>query len=207
MNIVLTSVDTELADAWQRFCGDIDFVTIHRGSIFDVTCDAVVSPANSFGFMDGGIDLLYSMAFGWGVQERLQRLIRERHHGELIVGAADIVPTDNVDIPYVIAAPTMRVPMVLEETVNPYLAARAALLLVKHGVFAVGEHAGQPVASVVKTIAFPGLGTGVGRVGPNICAHQMRQAIEEVVLDKGTYPKSWHDASTRHRRMFIGFED
>ena len=32
---------------------------VHRGSIFDVACDAVVSPANSFGFMDGGIDALY----------------------------------------------------------------------------------------------------------------------------------------------------
>ncbi len=30
----------------------------------DVKCDAVVSPANSFGFMDGGIDLIYSHRFG-----------------------------------------------------------------------------------------------------------------------------------------------
>ena len=27
--------------------------------------DAIVSPANSFGFMDGGIDMVYSKRFGW----------------------------------------------------------------------------------------------------------------------------------------------
>ena len=57
MNIVLAAVESELADAWERFCGDLDGVRVHRGSILDVNCDAVVSPANSFGFMDGGIDL------------------------------------------------------------------------------------------------------------------------------------------------------
>ena len=61
MNIILTSVEPALADAWERFCGDLDFVTVHRGSIFDLSCDAVVSPANSFGFMDGGIDMLYTI--------------------------------------------------------------------------------------------------------------------------------------------------
>ena len=58
MNIVLTSVEDALADAWERFCGDLPFVSVHRGSIFDLSCDAVVSPANSYGFMDGGIDIL-----------------------------------------------------------------------------------------------------------------------------------------------------
>src|SRR5215467_9083102 len=131
MNIILSSVESELADTWQQFCGDIEFVTVHRGSILELSCDAVVSPANSFGFMDGGIDMLYSQHFGWHVQERLQKLILDHHHGELLVGAAEIVETDNPRIPYLISAPTMRVPMILGNSVNSYLAARAALLLIK----------------------------------------------------------------------------
>src|SRR5687767_10875535 len=119
MKIILSAVDSALADAWQEFCGDLDFVAIHRGSILDLQRDAVVSPANSFGFMDGGIDRLYSQHFGWGVQDRLQELIRTRHHGELLVGTAEIVDTYDSRIPFVIAAPTMRVPMILGETVNP----------------------------------------------------------------------------------------
>lgn len=88
MNIVLAAVEPPLADAWEQFCGDLDFVTVYRGSILNVDCDAVVSPANSYGFMDGGIDMLYSRHFGWDVQARLQAAIRERHDGELLVGTA-----------------------------------------------------------------------------------------------------------------------
>ncbi len=202
MNIFLTSVESGLADAWERFCGDLDCVTIHQGSIFDLSCDAVVSPANSFGFMDGGIDMLYSQHFGWQVQERLQEVIRTRHHGELLVGAAEIVETDNPDLPFLIAAPTMRVPTILRDSVNPYLAARAALLLVKHGTFASGTYLGEPIADYVGSVAFPGLGTGVGRVGPNTCAHQVRTAIDAVLHGQDSFPVSWVDAQHRHQQLY-----
>ncbi len=202
MNIILTSVEPELAQAWERFCGDLDFVTVHHGSIFDLSCDAVVSPANSFGFMDGGIDMLYSQYFGWHVQERLQERIADKHHGELLVGMAEIVETDNVDLPFLIAAPTMRVPTILRDSVNPYLAARAVLLLVKHGVFAGGDYTGERVSDYVDTVAFPGLGTGVGRIGSNTCAHQVRAAINDVVLGRSVFPVSWADAQQRHQHLY-----
>ena len=69
MKIILSAVEAPLADAWQRFCGHLEGVTVHRGSILDLEVEAVVSPANSFGFMDGGIDALYSSFFGWRVQD------------------------------------------------------------------------------------------------------------------------------------------
>ncbi len=202
MNIILTSVDSGLADAWERFCSDLDCVTVHRGSIFDLSCDAVVSPANSFGFMDGGIDMLYSQYFGWQVQERLQEAIREQHHGELLVGAAEIVETDNPGLPFLIAAPTMRVPTILRDSVNPYLAARAALLLVQHGTFTNGTYAGEVIADYVDSIAFPDLGTGVGRIGPNTCARQVRAAIDAVLLGRNDFPLSWADAQARHQSLY-----
>ena len=204
MNLVLAAVETPLADAWERFCGDLDFVRIHRGSIFDVPCDAMVSPANSFGFMDGGIDLLYSRFFGWELEARLQTVIRERHHGELLVGAAEIVETGDAGVPYLIAAPTMRVPMVLKDSVNPYLAMRAVLLLVKHGVFTDKARRGDRVGDVVRTIAVPGLGTGVGVVGPNTCARQMRAAIDDVLLGAVPFPVSWPVAQNRHVGLTLG---
>ena len=202
LKIILSAVEPELADAWQRFCGDVPCVTVHRGSILDLSCDAVVSPANSFGFMDGGIDMLYSRHFGWQVQERLQKAIADKHHGELLVGAADIVETYNAAIPYLIAAPTMRVPMILKNTVHPYLAARAALLLIRHGSFGVGPFTGQPISSFIDSVAFPGLGTGVGQVGPNTCAYQVRAAIEEVLLNPGSFPTSWADAQRKHQQLY-----
>ncbi|HEY1012721.1 MAG TPA: macro domain-containing protein [Herpetosiphonaceae bacterium] len=202
MKIILAAVEAPLAAAWRRICGDLPGVAVHEGSILDCPCEAVVSPANSFGFMDGGIDMLYSRFFGWHVQERLQRRISAAWHGELLVGQAEIVATDHERIPYLIAAPTMRVPMILRDSVNPYLACRAALLLARHGSFGDGPHAGQPLSAVIETIAFPGLGTGVGRVSPEICARQMRAAIEGVLVAAPPYPRTWDDAQARHQGLY-----
>ena len=200
---MLTAVDEALAYAWERFCGDLAGVHIHRGSILDTACDAVVSPANSFGFMDGGIDALYLRYFGPYLQQRVQQMIAERHNGELLVGVADIVETDNTNIPFLIVAPTMRVPMRLTESVNPYLAARAIFLLVQHGRFSSGPQQGRPIGDVVRTIALPGLGTGAGGLGPGTCAHQVRAAIEKVRFGTPKPPGSWAEASERHQLLYM----
>jgi O-acetyl-ADP-ribose deacetylase (regulator of RNase III) len=202
MKIILSAIEKELINAWQVFCGDLPEIEIYHGSILDLSVDAIVSPANSYGFMDGGIDLLYSHRFGWKVQERLQKLIRDKHHGELLIGQADIVETDNEQIPFVISAPTMRVPMILKDTVNPYLATRAVILLIKHGVFFDGNYKGEPINKFVQSVAFSGLATGIGRVGFNTCARQMQKAIEDFMFDQNTFPLSWVDASAKHQELY-----
>ncbi|MGL4968308.1 MAG: macro domain-containing protein [Inquilinus sp.] len=199
MKIVLAATESRLADAWEKAFVEVADVSVHRGSIFDVVCDAVVSPANSFGFMDGGIDALYLNRFGVEVQTRLRRLILDRHRGEPLVGNAEVVETGDPAQPYLIAAPTMRVPMVLgPETISPYLATRAVLLLAKHGTFPNGER----LADRLRTIAFPGMGTGVGRVPADACARQMRAAVEDILLGGYRMPKSWAEASERHQLLY-----
>jgi O-acetyl-ADP-ribose deacetylase (regulator of RNase III) len=202
MQIILTAVEDSLADAWRRFCGDLDFVRVYRGSILDIPCDAIVSPANSFGFMDGGIDFVYMRHFGPSIEERVQSMIRERHQGELLVGTADLVDTEDPSFPYLIVAPTMRVPMPLTDSVNPYLAARAIFRLVKHGRFSFAAGQEEPIRDRIRTMALPGLGTGVGQVGPNTCARQVREAINDVILDRFSSPKSWVEANVRHQLLY-----
>jgi O-acetyl-ADP-ribose deacetylase (regulator of RNase III) len=126
-------------------------------------------------------------------------LIAERHNGELLVGVADIVETDNANIHFLFVAPTMRVPMRLTKSVNPYLAARAIFLLVQHGRFVSGPQQGGPLVMLCRTIALPGLGTGVGGVGPGTCPHQVQGAIEKVRFGMPKPPGSWAEASERHR--------
>lgn len=202
MKIILTAVDNSLAKAWEEFCGDLNFVEIHQGSILDVECDAVVSPANSFGFMDGGIDAIYMSFFGCEIQQTVRRHIFKFHNGELVVGNADAVETNHDKIPFLIVAPTMRVPMILQDTVNPYLAARAVFILVSQGKFQTDNFAGQKISKHIDRIAFPGLGTGVGRVGFNTCAHQVRQTIDDVLLKNYQTPQSWAEASERHQLLY-----
>lgn len=202
VKVILSAVDDDLATAWEHFCGDLPCVQLHRGSILDLECDAIVSPANSFGFMDGGIDALYARHFGSDFQRRVRSLIQTKHHGELPVGMADIVETDNLKIPHVILAPTMRVPMVLQDSANPYLAARAVFLLVLHGTKEAGANTSRRLDEIVRTLAIPGLGTGVGQIGVSTCAQQVRTAIKDFVLGQFRYPQSWAEASERHQLLY-----
>lgn len=203
MRVIFTAREDKLFNAWQDFCGDLDNVSVYKGSILDLNCDAVVSPANSFGFMDGGIDLIYSQYFGWQVQERLQEIIKTKHCGELLIGSAEIVETDNTKIPYLISAPTMRVPQILKDSVNPYLAARAVFLLIKYGSFDRGILKGEKIADAVQTVAFPGLGTGVGKIDFNTCAKQVRRAIEDILLENYLFPRSWLEAQRNHQSLYL----
>lgn len=193
MKIYLTALEGSeglmLYKAWEEICGDLPFVELYRGSILDIKCEAVVSPANSFGFMDGGVDRVYTKHFGDKVMKDLQRKIRENRGGELLIGQSESVQTGNQNIPWLIAAPTMRVPMILgPESVNPYLATRAALK--------------EATWLGLSSVAFPGMGTGVGRVDNRVCAKQVRAAIEHVLLEPPQFPTSWRDASTKHQYLF-----
>ena len=56
MNILFVYRDQELGEALEIEFLEVENVTILHGDITTVACDAIVSPANSFGFMDGGLD-------------------------------------------------------------------------------------------------------------------------------------------------------
>ena len=190
MKITLTALDQSLFDAFSEACGELPDVEIFLGSILEVRCDAIVSPANSFGFMDGGVDAIYKSHFENDVELEVRRAIWNEFRGELPVGCAVAVTTGDASFPYLIAAPTMRIPMKLEPTtVNPYLAARAALI-------AAQTHPD------INAIAFPGMGTGIGRVTGSNCARQVKEAIRAIVGGENRMPQSWAEASETHQLLY-----
>ncbi len=174
--LVLCAVDEPLALAWESAAAGRVGVRVHRGSILDVPAQAVVSPANSYGWMRGGIDAVYARAFP-DAEQRVRSAVLATHGGELPVGQALIVPTDAVAPAWLITAPTMREPAetLAADTVHPFLAARAVFRLWRDGAL----DDGSAVREVVRTIAVPGLGTGVGRVPPVVCARQLAAAWDE----------------------------
>jgi len=179
-------------------------VEIVDGSILDLSVDAVVSPANSFGYMRGGIDGIYSKRFGLKVEKNVQDLIQRYHFGEMVVGCAEIVETGDSKIPYCISAPTMRVGCHLEDsTTNPYLAARAVFLLWEHGVFKEGLKKGKKVRDTVKSIALPGLGTGVGGVTAQACGYQVLTAFKYVLLGDYHFPNHGQPKDEHHEMWQI----
>ena len=80
----------------------------------------------------------------------------DEHDGEMPVGQAVIVETGLDQVRYLISAPTMRVPMNIESTVNVYWAFRAILR-------AVREHNRLHPGSI-RSVLCPALGTGEGRM-------------------------------------------
>ncbi|MGC2777799.1 MAG: macro domain-containing protein [Bradyrhizobium sp.] len=188
LTVHLRDISIEVVEAWRFAFADIGEVQISHGSILDQHADAVVSPANSFGFMDGGIDLHYARHFGWQVETELRELLAACHYGELPVGQAVIIPTGHPEIRYLVSAPTMRVPSRIEGTANVYLALRAALIAV------LTHNATQAVP--ITSLLVPGMGTGIGGIRAEQAARQMRAAYDAVV--KG------HGARTRTARAILG---
>lgn len=170
--ILLVDRTPALVRAWSEVFANHESVSAIEGDFFAHDADAMVSPANSFGNMDGGLDAAIRDALGGTIEGAVRRVILEKHHGELHVGAAEIVETTSERWPFLVVAPTMRVPESVASTVNAYVAFRAALLaVVRHN-----QAGSRPIASLL----VPGLGTGIGMMDPRRCAAQMRVAFDQV---------------------------
>jgi len=199
MQIVFAATEPALADAFEAHSKDLENVDVFRGSIFDVEADAYVSPANSFGFMDGGIDAWFVWRFGAVVQDNVRLAILEHWQGELPVGTAQIVETADDEVPFLIAAPTMRVPMTLgKDSIHPYLAMRAVIMCARNGILKTGSQKGELVSKHVHKIAVPGMGTGVGKMPFDLAAFQMCEAVRLHGKGKHYLPKSWAEAGDAH---------
>ena len=169
MNLILCDYNPILCAEWgknfqnepkvQIICGDFKSVLEY---------DCIVSPANSFGIMDGGFDLALVNYFGQELMERVQDKIKAEYAGEQPVGTCLIVETGNKKHPYLAHTPTMRIPRVIREYDTVYTAMRAMLL-------AVRKH------SDIKAVLCTGLGTATGKIPPIIAARQMYLAYKNVM--------------------------
>ena len=191
MKYILCYREEPLGVAWRRYFSERSDVKVVTGDICRLACDAIVSPANSFGFMDGGLDHQISDYFGWELQDQVQKAIRARPMRELLIGEAIIVSTNHARVPWLVVAPTMRVPMRIRTAINAYLAMKAILI-------AMREHSHEiPIESV----AISGLGTGIGQLSPEVCAAQMWQAFREIVMGEQKDPGSFGEAQKMHAAL------
>ncbi len=176
-----------LVAAWAEAFEAFPFVESHVADFFSFQADAMVSPA----IMDGGLDLAIRDTLGFPIQQAAQRVILERHHGELPVGLAEVVETGDGRWPFLIIAPTMRIPESVAQTVNAYLAFRATLLAVQ-----AHNAAGRPL---IRSLLCPGLATGIGCMEPRRCAAQMRIALTHVQAPARI--PSYHQNHAVHRAL------
>lgn len=192
LTIHLRDISREVTSAWNVAFADVPEVHVTCGDILERLADAIVSPANSFGYMDGGIDAAFAGYFGAALETSLRAVIFEEHYGELPVGQAIVLPTEDANIPFLVSAPTMRVPADISETVNVYLAFRAALIAVL-----AHNRTGNPIRSLL----VPGMGTGIGQVPPERAARQMRFAYDTVLGHRSHAAPDARQILRKHREL------
>jgi O-acetyl-ADP-ribose deacetylase (regulator of RNase III) len=163
MNLHLVDRNSLLVEAWAEAFKACPEVTVEQGDLLAVARHCVVSPANSYGVMDGGIDAAYRAFFGAEIERRVQAAIGCRPEGHLPVGASLVVPTGHPCVLFLIVAPTMVMPEMVESR-NCYRAMRAVLRI-------AGKH-----PEVGRDVYCPGLATGVGGVPADLAAREMAQA-------------------------------
>ena len=169
--LYLIDSKSELCDKWRQVFSSYPEVEVFTGDYFQQSADAIVSPANSFGIMDGGLDLAIRNELGFQIETDIQEVILNKYHGEMPIGSAEIINTNHNKWSYMIAAPTMRTPENVAFTLNAYIAFRAILI-------AINSFNESNPKRAIKSLICSGLGTGIGAMEPVKCAAQMRAAYK-----------------------------
>ncbi|MDX3537740.1 ADP-ribosyltransferase domain-containing protein [Streptomyces sp. MB09-01] len=166
LRVVLTDVNERVVEAWRAAFADTPGIEIRRGSILEEDVDAWVTPTNSRGRMDGGVDAAIKRHLGSGIQLRVQRAIRDRFAGALPVGSAVCVPSGATTPRYLISTPTMvQSSQNVSATLNVALACAAA--------FQAVHRQNRQAPGSIRSVALVGMGAQTGRVPARVCANLM----------------------------------
>jgi O-acetyl-ADP-ribose deacetylase (regulator of RNase III) len=144
-------------------------IIVKKGDLTKISCDAIVNPANSFGYMGGGVAGTIKRVGGEEIEK--EAVLK----APIPVGTAVFTTAGSLPCSFVIHAPTMEQPAMRIGVENVSIATRAALEL------CVELH--------IKSIAIPGMGTGVGGVPINDAAEVIvdiskgyEKKIEKIIL-------------------------
>jgi hypothetical protein len=81
MRLHLVDHNRHLVNAWTKAFREFPEVTVEQGDLLAIAEHCVVSPANSYGFMDGGIDAAYRAFFGAQIERTVQDAVTRRPEG------------------------------------------------------------------------------------------------------------------------------
>jgi O-acetyl-ADP-ribose deacetylase (regulator of RNase III) len=134
-------------------------IVVEYGDITKIVCDAIVNPANSYGYMGGGVAGAIKRIGGIEIENEAISL------APIPIGKAIVTTAGSLPCQHVIHAPTMKEPAMRINIDNVKLATRAALKLAED--------------LKIKSIAIPGMGTGVGGVSLSDAAREMVTVAKE----------------------------
>lgn len=183
MQIYLLDINKGMTDAWHKYFDSSNVVIVNEDfkTFMDshTYIEAIVSPANSFGLMDGGYDKAITDYFGKQLMKDVQDAIMRDWCGEQPVGTSITVPIvqrliykqiDDEKIlpcnPLLIHTPSMRTPEQIVDSRIVYQCMRTTLI----------EASRQGVDSIV----IPAFGGLTGRVPYDVIAKMMFLAYKQI---------------------------
>lgn len=166
VQVRLVDVNPKMVAAWRDTFEENPEVEVVQGSMLAQDVDAWVTPTNSKGSMDGGLDGVIKGELGQMIENRVQQAIKQGFGGTLPIGHATCVPTGRARPGYLISTPTMISSSEdISDTMNVALACAAAFQAVHL------QNARTP--GCIGSIAIAGLGANTGQVPVEICADLM----------------------------------
>ena len=186
MKIYLLDINKYMTDAWSDYftpdmgVNNVEIVNKDFATFMDAhpEIEAVVSPANSFGIMDGGYDRAITEYFGEELMDEVQSVILDKWYGIQPVGTSISVPIVNRIVQYdmpecviskcaiLIHTPSMIVPEHIMDHRVVYQCMRTCLIeAMKHDV---------------KTIVIPAFGGSTGAVQYEVAAKMMYLAYHQI---------------------------
>jgi O-acetyl-ADP-ribose deacetylase (regulator of RNase III) len=210
--LIVSAINTSLHQEFLKAFEGFPEVEVVFNRFEDTNFDCVVSAANSFGLMDGGVDQCITDYFGLQMMRRVQSRIIQEFAGEQPVGTSIIVRGLNFDMigsetrfdrmKFVAHTPTMRVPRDVNGSDHAYKAMKAALLAVKahnHIVDTSPQGVGPTHLVRINSVVTPGLATLAGRVPHDVAAKQMALAVYHVMNPPSVI--DWYYASERDAQI------
>jgi O-acetyl-ADP-ribose deacetylase (regulator of RNase III) len=189
MKLLLVDINKSIYESFQKHFGEEENVEIYNCPFQELPYfDCMVSPANSFGQMNGGIDKHIRDYFGVQLEQRVQEYIYQEFLGEQPIGTSFIIETNNKEHPYLAHTPTMRIPMNIMGTENVFRAMKAMLIAVKKYNFQNNN--------VIQSIACSGLGTMIGGMDPDVAVRQMKLAYD--LFKKPVRVTNWIEGFALH---------
>lgn len=201
-NILICVVHDDAFTAFSSQFSNLNNVQVVRSNIAQISANCIVTAANSFGRMDGGVDGTVNVMMTQFEKnmtyfhERVQRMIVDRFFGEQPVGTSMLVPTPHhPSVHFVAHTPTMRVPEDVGDSLNAYIAFRSTLIeILNHNK----KHSDSSLK--IRTIACTPFCTCSGGMTYARSASQMRKAYAS--LFEETIPIwDWNQLHTLHKKL------
>jgi len=197
--IIICSIDDDMSQLFiDEFKKDNKYnIDVYNGDFKELNqqYDCIVSPGNSHGLMDGGIDKPIADQFGHykDTIKKVQAILKDKHNFKQMPGTATLVKMQSDKCKYILHVPTMIIPMRITNKEVIYWGFYNLLQEV---------HMHNKSFDDIKKICMSGLGTGAGRVQGDQFVKLIKLAYDHFLENLQKNEMTWDDANRQYIALY-----